>query len=166
MANRVKGVLDATVAGAIVTALGFFDDLTVGPIVIGLAAVLPALATFAVTAVVYSLVQNWASRWLIDHWDQWISGDNGRRFEKRLEKWREGRVTRRAVEWVTSGSIWQYALASIILATVDVVAIWRISTKGEIPQRRVVLSAAVYGTWCAALWTAAGYGIGVGIRSA
>ena len=55
--KRLKGALDATLARAIVTVLGFFDDVTIGPIVIGLSAVLPALATFVGTAVVYSLVQ-------------------------------------------------------------------------------------------------------------
>ena len=42
--KRLKGALDATIAGAIVTVLGFFDDVTIGPIVIGLSAVLPALS--------------------------------------------------------------------------------------------------------------------------
>src|SRR5581483_6971488 len=158
-AGRLKRVFEATFAGAIVTALGFFDDVTVGPLVI-------VLATVAVTAVVYGLVQYWASVWLIRNWDTWISGENGERFEKRLEKWRQGRLTRKAVEGVTSSSTWKFALASVILATVDVVAIWNLSTKEQMPRRRVMLSAAVYGTWCAALWTAAGYGIGVGIRSA
>ena len=164
-ARRFKGALDATVAGAIVTVLGFFDDVTIGPIVIGLSAVLPALATFLVTAVVYSLVQYGASEWLIHHWDEWIHGENGRRFEARLQKWRQRRITRRAVEGVTKGSIIGYALASVVLAAVDVVAIWNLSSKEPLPQRKVALSACVYGTWCAALWTATGYGISVGINS-
>jgi hypothetical protein len=48
---------------------------------------------------------------------------------------------------------------------VDVVAIWNLSSKVPLPQRKVTLSAVVYGTWCAALWTATGYGISVGIDS-
>jgi hypothetical protein len=164
--SRAKGALEGTIAGAIVTALGFFDDVTVGPIVIALAAYLPALATFAVTAVVYSLVQYWASLWLIHHWDEWIEGENGRRFEDRLQKWRQGRFTRRAVDGVTSASTGAFVIASIAFATVDVVAIWKLSTETPMPRRRVALSAVVYGTWCAALWTATGYGIGIGIRSA
>lgn len=163
--SRLKHAADATVASAIVTAIGFFDDVTVGPIVIALAAVLPAVLTFAITAVVYSLVQYWASMWLIRHWDEWIHGASGRRFEARLEKLRQSRFTRRAVAGVTSGSTVAYVVASIALAAVDVVAIWKLASADPIPQRRVVLSAAVYGTWCAAFWTAAGYGIGVGIRS-
>lgn len=165
LGKRLKGVFDATVAGAIVTVLGFFDDVTIGPIVIGLSAVLPALATLVGTAVVYSFVQYGASDWLIRHWDEWIAGDKGRRFEVRLEKWRQGRLTRRAVKGVTKGSALGYALASVVLATVDVVAIWNLSSKEPLPQRKLTLSAIVYGTWCAALWTATGYGIGVGIRS-
>jgi hypothetical protein len=105
LGRRLKNVLDATVAGAIVTVLGFFDDVTIGPIVIGLAAFLPALITFAVTAVVYSLVQYGASIWLIHHWSDWIQSENGRKFEARLGKWRERKITRRAVEWVTSGAV-------------------------------------------------------------
>jgi hypothetical protein len=163
--KRLKGVFDATVAGAIVTVLGFFDDVTIGPIVIGLSAVLPALATFVGTAVVYSFVQYGASEWLIHHWDAWIHGENGRRFEARLGKWRQSRLTRGAVEGVTKGSLLAYTFASIVLAAVDVVAIWNLSSKEPLPQRNVVLSAVVYGTWCAALWTATGYGISVGIKS-
>ena len=163
--RRLKGVLDATIAGAIVTVLGFFDDVTIGPIVIGLSAVLPALATFVGTAVVYSLVQYGASEWLIHHWDEWIQGENGQKFEARLQKWRQGRITRRAAEDVTKGSLIGYVFASIVLAAVDVVAIWKLSSKEPLPQRNVALSAWVYGTWCAALWTATGYGISVGINS-
>jgi hypothetical protein len=165
LGERLKAALDATVAGAIVTVLGFFDDVTIGPIVIGLSAVLPALATFVGTALVYSLVQYGASEWLVHHWDEWIHGENGRRFETRLQKWRQRRITQRAVESVTKGSILGYALASVVLAAVDVVAIWNLSSKEPLPQRNVTLSAAVYGTWCAALWTATGYGISVGINS-
>ena len=163
--KRLKGALDATIAGAIVTVLGFFDDVTIGPIVIGLSAVLPALATFVGTAVVYSLVQYGASEWLIRHWNGWIHGQNGQRFEARLRKWRQSRLTRRAMEGVEKGSILGYTLASVVLAAVDVVAIWNLSSKERLPHRNVALSAIVYGTWCAALWTATGYGIGVGIRS-
>ena len=103
--ERLKGALDATIAGAIVTVLGFFDDVTIGPIVIGLSAVLPALVTFVGTAVGYSFVQYGASEWLIRHWNGWIQGENGQRFEARLRKWRHGRLTRRAVEGVEKGSI-------------------------------------------------------------
>jgi hypothetical protein len=69
------------------------------------------------------------------------------------------------VEGVTKGSLVGYTLASVVLAAVDVVAIWNLSSKEPLPQRNVTLSAAVYGTWCAALWTATGYGISVGINS-
>jgi hypothetical protein len=37
--RRLKGVVEATTAGAIVTVVGFFDDAAVGPIVAALAAV-------------------------------------------------------------------------------------------------------------------------------
>ena len=162
----MKDFANGTIAAAIVTVLGYFDDLTVGPIVIAAAAKLPALATFAVTAVVYGLVQYGASRWLIRHWDEWVAGENGRRFEARVQKWRQGRVTRRLVDGVTSGSLLWYVIASIAFATVDIVAIWKLSTTEPMPESRLVLSSIVYATWCAALWTAAGYGIHVGISSA
>lgn len=164
--ERLKSVLNSTIAAAIVTVIGYFDDLTVGPIVIALAAKLSALLTFAVTAVVYGFVQYWASIWLIDHWDEWIQGERGKRFEARLEKWRQGRLTQRLVEGVTGGSIFWYVVASLAFATVNIVGIWKLSTDEPMPQRRIVLSAVVYATWCAALWTAAGYGIHVGISSA
>ncbi len=163
--KRLKGVVEATTAGAIVTVIGFFDDAAVGPIVAALAAVLPALLTFAITAVVYSCVQYWASVWLNRHWVQWIHGDFGRRAESRLEKWRQGRIMGRAAKGVTSGSVWWYAVACLAFAAVDVVAIWNLSTDEPIPERRVLVASIVYGTWCAVLWTSAGYGIGLGVRS-
>jgi hypothetical protein len=164
--HRLKNVLDGTIAGAIVTVIGFFDDSTVGPIVVALAAVLPALLTFAITAVVYSLVQYWASMWLSRHWAGWISSKRGRRAEARLEKWRQGRILGRVVRGLTSGSVWWYAVASLAFAAVDVVAIWNLSSDKPLPQRRILVAAVVYGTWCAVLWTSAGYGVGFGIRSA
>ncbi len=166
MRARLAALLNGTVAAAIVTVIGYFDDVTIGPVVIALAAKLPASLTFAITAVVYSLVQYWASIWLIRNWNGWIHGENGRRFESRLQKWRQGRFTRRLVEGVTGGSIFWYVVASLLLATVDIVAIWSLSAEEPIPTRRLVFSAIVYGTWCAALWTAAGYGIHVGIDAA
>ena len=163
--NRLKSVLDATIAGAIVTVIGFFDDSTVGPVVIALAAVLPAIATFAITAVVYSLVQYWASLWLVSHWDGWVRTPRGRSAEARLEKWREGRILGRVVRGVTSGSVFWYAVASIAFAAVDIVGIWNLSSTEPISRRKIAVASAVYGTWCAVLWTSAGYGIGLGFRS-
>jgi hypothetical protein len=163
--DRVTGFINGALAAAITAALGYFDDLTVGPIVIALAAKLPAVPTFAITAVVYGFVQYWASIWLIRHWDEWIQGENGQRFEARLQKWRQGRVTQRLVAAVTGGSIFWYVIASLAFATVNIVGIWKLSTEEPMPRWRIVLSAVVYATWCAALWTAAGYGIRVGIDS-
>jgi hypothetical protein len=165
VSDRLKGVVNGTIAAAIVTVIGYFDDFTVGPIVVALAAELPAVLTFAITAVVYGLVQYWASEWLIRNWDAWVRGDSGRAFEARLQKWRQGRFTRRLVDGITSGSILWYVVSGLAFATVNIVAIWKLSTEEPLPQSRIVLSAAVYATWCAALWTAAGYGIHVGISS-
>jgi len=164
--QRVRSVVGGSLATVIVTALGFFDDWTVGPIVIALAAVLPALATFAITAVVYGFVQYGASLWLVRGWDEWMKSDDGRRFAARLQKRRQGRITSRAVQWITHGSIWWFVVGSVILATVDVVAILQLTSAESVPRPRIMVSAAVYGTWCAALWTAAGYGIGKGISLA
>ena len=163
--DRVKNFVNGTIAVAIVTVIGFFDDLTLGPVVIALAAKLPALLTFATAAVVYGLVQYWASIWLIRHWDEWIDSKNGLRFEARLEKWRQGRFMRRVIKGVTSGSIVWYVVASVAVATVNIVAIWKLLTDEPIPRSRLIMFASVYATWCAALWTAAGYGIHVGISS-
>lgn len=160
---RVKDAVNGTIAAGIVTVIGYFDDVTVGPIVIALAAKVSAPLTFVITAVVYALVQYWASIWLIRHWDEWLAGDSGRRFEARLQKWRQGRVTSRLVEGVTKGSTFWFVVASLAFATVNIVAIWKLSTAEPMPRSRIVLSAAVYATWCAALWTAAGYGIHVGL---
>jgi hypothetical protein len=162
---RVKDVANGTIAAGIVTVIGYFDDVTVGPIVVALATKLPLALTFAVTAVVYGLVQYWASIWLIRHWDEWIQGESGRRFAARLEKWRQGRVTSRLVSWVTGSSVLWYVVASLAFATVNIVGIWKLSTTEPMPRWRIVLSAVVYATWCAALWTAAGYGIHVGLSS-
>src|SRR5262249_52613522 len=109
--TRLKGVFNATLAGAIVTVIGFFDDTFIGPVVVALAALLPAVLTFAITAVVYSLVQYWASVWLVGHWGMWVQTDSGKRAEARLEKWRQGRVLGRIVKGVTSGSVFWYAVA-------------------------------------------------------
>ena len=163
--TRVKSVANGAIAAAIMTVLGYVDDLTVGPTVIALAAKLPALPTFAITSVVYGVVQYFASLWLIAHWDEWIRSEDGRRFEARLEKWRHGRFTLRLVDAVTSGSTFWYVVASLAFATVNIVGIWALSTDEPMPRSRILLSAAVYATWCAALWTAAGYGIHVGIGS-
>jgi hypothetical protein len=164
--ERVMGIVNGAIAGAITTVLGYFDDLTVGPLVIALAAKLPAAPTFAISAVVYGFVQHSASSWLIHNWDDWVQGEDGRRFKARLEKWRQGRFTQRLVQAVTSDSIFWYVVACLALATVNIVGIWKFSTDDPMPRSRIVLSAVVYSTWCAALWTAAGYGIRVGIDSA
>jgi hypothetical protein len=162
--SGIRRVL-AVATGAFVTMIGFFDDFTVGPIVIALAAVLPALLTFAITAGFYSLVQYAACRWLLRRWDAWISG-NGRRLEGRLEKWRKGRILKYPVNWITHGSIFWFGLASVIFASVVVVAVAQLASDEPVPHRRVILSSAIYGIWFAALYTSIGYGVGEGTRSA
>jgi hypothetical protein len=161
----LKTVVNATIAGAIVTVIGFFDDTFIGPVVVALAAWLPALLTFAITAVVYSLVQYWASIWLIRHWAEWVRTERGRRAEARLEKWREGRFLGPVVRGLTNGSVLWFAVASLAFAAVDIVGIWNLSSKEEISLRKIAVASTVYGTWCAVLWTSAGYGIGVGFGS-
>jgi len=150
--------------GAFVTMIAFFDDFTVGPIVIALAAVLPALLTFAITAGVYSFVQYAACRWLLRRWEEWIHG-NGQRLERRLEKWRNRRILKYPVNWITHGSIFWFGLASVIFASVVVVSVAQLASDEPVPHRRVVLSSAIYGVWFAALYTSIGYGIGEGVRS-
>jgi hypothetical protein len=150
--------------GAFVTMIAFFDDFTVGPIVIALAAVLPVLLTFAITAGVYSLVQYAACRWLLRRWEEWIHG-NGQRLERRLEKWRNGRILKYPVNWITHGSIFWFGLASVIFASVVVVSVAQLASDEPVPHRRVILSSAIYGVWFAALYTSIGYGIGEGVRS-
>lgn len=164
-ANRLRTAVNVTIAGAIVTVIGFFDDTFIGPVVVALAALLPAILTFAITAVVYSLVQYWASVWLVRHWNAWIQTDSGRRAEARLEKWREGRFLGPVVRGVTNGSVFWYGVASLAFAAVDIVGIWNLSSKEPISRRKIAVASAVYGTWCAVLWTSAGYGIGVGFGS-
>ena len=161
----LKTVLNATIAGAIVTVIGFFDDTFIGPVVVALAALLPAVLTFAITAVVYSLVQFWASEWLVRHWAEWVRTARGQRAEARLEKWRDGRFLGPVVRGVTNGSIFWYGVASLAFAAVDIVGIWNLSSKAQISRRKIAIASAVYGTWCAVLWTSAGYGIGVGFGS-
>jgi hypothetical protein len=132
--------------------------------VIALAAFLPALVTFAVTAAVYGLVQYAACRWLLRRRDEWLEG-HGHRLERRLEKWRNGRVLKYPVRWITHGGILWYALASVIFSSVVVIAVAQLASAEPLPRRRVILSSAIYGTWFAALYTAVGYGIGEGVRS-
>jgi hypothetical protein len=150
--------------GAFVTMIGFFDDAVVGPIVIALAAVLPALLTFAITAGVYSLVQYASCRWLLRRWDEWIHG-NGQRLEQRVEKWRNGRILKYPFNWITHGSTFWFGLASVIFASVVVVAVSQLASDKPVPHRRVILSSAIYGVWFAALYTSIGYGVGRGVRS-
>jgi hypothetical protein len=151
--------------GAFVTVIGFFDDPAIGPIVIALAAALPALLTFAITACVYSLVQYLSCRWLLRRWDEWIQG-NGHRLKGRLEKWRSGRFLRYPVGWITNGSILWFGLASVIFASVVVVAVAQLASDKPVPHHRVVLASVIYAVWFAALYTSIGYGIGEGVRSA
>lgn len=156
--------VETVAVGAFVAMIGFTDDFTVGPIVIALAAVLPALLTFAITAGVYSLVQYGACRWLLRRWDEWIHG-SGHRLERQLEKWRKGRILKYPVRWITHGSIFWFGLASVIFASVVVIAVAQLSSDEPVPHRRVILSSAIYGVWFAGLYTAVGYGVGEGVRS-
>jgi hypothetical protein len=167
--ERVRSAIRrlVTVAGvAFVGSIGFADDWTVGPIVIGLGAVLPAVPTFAISAVAYGLVQYGASRWMLRGWNDWLQRGHGRRIEQHLEKWRRGRIMRYPVRWITHGSPFWYGLASVIFAPVVVVAVAQLASEEPVPDRRVVLSSVIYGIWFAGLYTAIGYGIGTGVRSA
>jgi hypothetical protein len=56
-----------------------------------------------------------------------------------------------------------FARASVILGTVIVTAVVRLSTGQSVPRRRLIISSIVYGVWFAALYTAIGFGIGDGI---
>lgn len=161
--GRAIRALLTTAIATFVGAIAFVDDLVIGPIVIALAAWLPALVTFAVAAGAYSFVTLWACEWMLRRWESWIAG-NGSRLERRFEKWRRGRLLKYPVRWIERGSTFWFALASVILGTVIVVAVARLSTGEPVPRRRVVVSAVVYGVWFAALYTAIGFGIGGGVR--
>lgn len=149
---------------AFIGAIGFADDWTVGPIVVALGALLPALPTFVIAAGAYGLVQYGTCEWMQRRWGDWI-GKRGRRIEAQLERWRRGRILRHPARWITRDSIFLFVLASVIFAPVIVVAIARISSDRPISRRRMLLSCAIYGVWFAALYTAIGYGIGIEVRS-
>lgn len=151
-----------TAVATFVAAIAFVDDLVIGPIVIALAAWLPALLTFAVAAGAYSFLTLWACEWMLRRWEQWIAG-HGSRLERRFEKWRQGRLLKYPVRWIERGSTVGFALASVILGTVIVTAVVRLSTGQSVPRRRLIISSIVYGVWFAALYTAIGFGIGDGV---
>lgn len=169
MMDAVRSVISRlqTLAGtAFVGVMAFADDWTVGPIVIALGAELPAVPTFAITAGVYGIVQYATCQWMLRRWNDWLEHDHGQRIEQRLEKWRSSRFLHHPVRWITHGSPFWYALASVIFAPVVVVAVAQLASERPIPQRRVVVSSAIYALWFAALYTAIGLGIATGIHSA
>lgn len=102
------------------------DGLIIGvPIIIVATTWGRLLITFAIGAFVWSVVNLWVTGWINRRWDSWLSGS---KVEAHLNKIRDGKKVRRAVEWITRGSPLWFAIAAITLSAGQVIILFRIAT--------------------------------------
>ena len=97
-ASSTRGT--AGVVGVFVGLWTFLDGLIVGVPIIVLATTWRPVITFVIGAVVWALVNLWVTGWINRRWDSWLGGS---KVEARLNKIRDRKKVRRAVDWITRG---------------------------------------------------------------
>ena len=154
-----------TIVGTLVAVYPVVDGYLLGIPVVVLAATTRPLVVFAVAAVLFTLINLACCRWVNTHWTQFVAG-SGARIEKQLEKARAGRRMGRVVGWIEHGSDKHFALASMLLNAVWVVAFARILGGKRVGDRRILIASVAYGVGAAGMESLLGWVVGGLIRFA
>jgi hypothetical protein len=150
--------LEHGAVGAAVAIYAFLDDLFLGPILVAAAVFFPWYLILGSATGLLTLVNVACCNWLQRTWDGWVHG-HGAKLEARLEKLRNGRLTRHPVRWITRDSDVWVTVAAGLIGTVIVVAVIRLLGGRPVGRRRVVYASVAYSAGFAATYT----GIGIGI---
>jgi hypothetical protein len=163
--RRVGGAARSGVVGTIVAGVAFFDGVFIGaPIALLAASFRPSLVYVVATVVVVLLVIG-CCRWVDRRWDDWFSGKNGTRIEKRLETMRASRLMAHPVAWIQRGSDRWYALAAAVANPILVATLSRFVGGERVGERRIVLGAVAYAVPYVAIWSIVGLAFGETIRA-
>jgi hypothetical protein len=163
--RRVGGAARSGVVGTIVAAVAFFDGVFIGaPIALLAASFRPSLVYVVSTVVVVFLVIG-CCRWVDRRWEEWFSGRNGTRIEKRLETMRASRLMAHPVAWIQRGSDRWYALAAAVANPILVATLARFVGGERVGERRIVLGAVAYAVPYVAIWSIVGLAFGETIRA-
>jgi hypothetical protein len=129
-----------------------------------LAAWINPLIVFAVAAGVLTFINFGCCRWVDGHWDGWMAG-NGKRLDRKLEKWRSNRVMKHPVSWIERGADAWFGLAAALTDAITVVAAARIISGKPVGERRIVIAAVSYAIFCAGLFSLIGLAVGDTVRA-
>ena len=163
---EASGKTRTGIIGTLVALYPVVDGYVFGLPVVVLAASTRPVVVFAVAAAFFLLLNLACCRWVNTHWTQFAAGSSGARVEKRLEKMRSGGLMRRPVGWIERGSDAQFALASMLLNAVWVVAFARILGGKPVSRRRIVIASAAYAVGAAGVESLVGWLLGGLVSSA
>jgi hypothetical protein len=130
--------------GTLKTAYVVSDAYLIGLPLMILAAWVKPLVVFALAAAGLIFVNIACCTWVDGHWDSWVAAGKGKEIEQRIEKLRSGRMMRRPVKWVRSGSDVWIALAAAVLNAVTVVALACVTGGKAIGAHRVLVASVAY----------------------
>jgi hypothetical protein len=164
--HRVAGAARSGLVGTIVAAVAFFDGVVIGaPIALLAASFRPSLVYALATVVVVVFLVIGCCRWVDRRWDDWFSGKNGTRIEKRLETMRASRLMAHPVAWIQRGSDRWYALAAAVANPILVATLARFVGGKRVGKRRILLGAVAYALPYVAMWSIVGFVFGETIRA-
>ena len=141
--------------GALVSFYAFFDVLTVGVLIIAMAAVFPFIVVLAIGLIILLVLNTASCLWLDREWDGWYLKYGGK-VEKRLAKMREGKLMRKPVAWITSDSIKGIALAAALTNAIITVSLARLIGGKPVGPRRARAAALSYSVFFAVLYSLVG----------
>jgi len=148
----------------VLVVLWWFSDAVVVIGVAALAAWLNPLIVFVVATIVLTAINLGCCNWIDRHWDGWMAR-YGKRFEKRLEKMRKGRVMRHPVAWITSGSGALFGLAAALTNAINAVVLGRLIGGQPVGERRALIAAVSFSIFGAGLGALIGFAAGDIIRA-
>jgi ABC-type multidrug transport system fused ATPase/permease subunit len=164
--HRAAGAARSGVVGMLVAAVAFFDGVFIGaPIALLAASFRPSVVYVLATVVVVVFLVIGCCRWVDRRWDDWFSGKNGTRIEKRLETMRASRLMAHPVAWIQRGSDRWYALAAAVANPILVATLARFVGGKPVGKRRIVLGAVAYALPYVAMWSIVGFVFGETIRA-
>jgi hypothetical protein len=113
----------------------------------------------AVAFVVATFVEMACCRWIDGHWDAW-EAKAGTKIKAKIDRWRQGRIKGKIVEWVSSGSALWYSVAAVLARPTVVTTVARLVTGRPVGRQRVIPSCVAYGAWVAVVVGLVGFGLG------
>jgi hypothetical protein len=100
----------------------------------------------------FSLVEFTCCVWIDENWAQWEAKVSDK-IRAKVERWREGRMLRHIVGWISGGSALMYIIAAVLTSPITTVTVARLIGGKTVGKSRILTACVAYSVFLVGIAT-------------